>query len=66
MTIGIRRTPESHAEEVKNISMLTVCVTEKGYLLVVNYFGDNTNYDIECVEFLGAKDAKQIDIEKNN
>jgi hypothetical protein len=64
MTIGIRRSPDSQAEWVRNIAMLTVYVTEKGYLLIVNYFGDNTNYDIECSEFLGAKDSKQIDLEK--
>lgn len=64
MTIGIRRTEDSKSEWVRNIAMLTVFVTENGYLLTVNYFGDNTNYDIECAEFLGAKDSKQIDLEK--
>lgn len=64
MTLGIRRTEDSKPEWVQNVSMFNLYEHKNGYLLTVNYFGDDSNYDIECVEFYGAKDAKQIELEK--
>lgn len=64
MTLGIKRTEDSKPEWVQNVSLFSLYERKDGYLLTVNYFGDDTNHDIECVEFYGAKDAKQIELEK--
>ena len=63
MTLGIKRTENSRPEWVQNVSMFNLYELKDGYLLTINYFGDDSNYDINCIEFYGAKDAKQIDIE---